>query len=58
MPDWIKKFALEDDGASAVEYAVLIALIISVCIIVISAIGLQINDGFNQFASTFAELKQ
>ena len=35
MQNLIKRFVREEEGATAVEYGVLIALIIAVCIIVI-----------------------
>lgn len=42
------KFVKEEEGATAVEYGVLIALIIAVCIIVIQVIGTKINDAFEK----------
>ena len=48
MKSLIKRFIGEDDGATAVEYGVLIALIIAVCIIVIAAIGREVNDAFSK----------
>ena len=41
-----KKLAAEEDGASAVEYAVLIALVISICIVVIVVIGNKTSNSF------------
>ena len=51
MKSLIKRFIGEDDGATAVEYGVLIALIIAVCIIVIAAIGREVNDAFSKVNS-------
>ena len=47
-------FAKQEDGATAVEYAVLIALIIAACIIVIWGIGKQVNDAFNKFNTAWS----
>ena len=41
------QFLREEEGATAVEYGVLIALIIAVCIITIDIIGDKINNAFN-----------
>jgi len=45
-------FLTEEDGATAVEYGVLIALIIAVCIIVIQALGSKINEAFQKVNGT------
>jgi len=42
------KFVKEEEGATAVEYGVLIALIIAVCIVVIEILGGKINDAFDK----------
>ena len=51
MKNLFMKFVREEEGATAVEYGVLIALIIAVCIIVIAAIGREINDAFSRVNS-------
>ena len=48
MQNLIKRFVREEEGATAVEYGVLIALIIAVCIIVIWGIGKQVNNAFDK----------
>lgn len=48
MQNLFKRFAREEEGATAVEYGVLIALIIAVCIIVIWGIGKQVNNAFDK----------
>jgi pilus assembly protein Flp/PilA len=40
------KLVRDEEGATAVEYGVLIALIIAVCIVVVQVIGTKINDAF------------
>ena len=41
-----------EDGPTAVEYAVMLALIIVVCISAISVLGSNANNTFNQSATT------
>ena len=41
-----------EDGPTAVEYAVMLALIIVVCIAAISALGSNAEGTFNKVAST------
>ena len=50
MKNIIKSFVREEEGATAVEYGVLIALIIAVCIIVIATIGEKVNMAFEKVA--------
>ena len=44
----VKKFLVSEDGPTAVEYAVMLALIIVVCIAAISTIGGAANSRFQQ----------
>lgn len=44
----IKKFLVSEDGPTAVEYAVMMALIIVVCITTITAIGNNANTKFGK----------
>lgn len=36
-----------DDGATMVEYGIMVALIAAVCILVVSAIGTKVSGAFN-----------
>ena len=45
-------FLRNEDGPTAVEYAVMLALIIVVCIAAISALGSNAQGTFNKVAST------
>ncbi len=45
--DSVKKFLVSEDGPTAVEYAVMLALIIVVCLAAISAVGTKANAKFN-----------
>jgi pilus assembly protein Flp/PilA len=42
----IKQFLVSEDGPTAVEYAVMLALIIVVCLTAIQAIGTNTNTTF------------
>jgi pilus assembly protein Flp/PilA len=53
MKQLIVNLARQDEGASAVEYAVLIAMIIAICIAVIAAIGTKTNGLYEILNTTF-----
>jgi pilus assembly protein Flp/PilA len=46
------EFLRTEDGPTAVEYAVMLALIIVVCIAAITAIGSNTNSTFSKVGST------
>ncbi len=43
----LHRFLVSEDGPTAVEYAVMLALIVIVCLTAISAIGTQASSTFN-----------
>ncbi len=45
-------FIKNEDGPTAVEYAVMLALIIVVCITAITTLGTNANNTFNSVGST------
>ena len=45
--DAVLRFLRNEDGPTAVEYAVMLALIIVVCITAITALGTNANNTFN-----------
>lgn len=47
----IKKFMVSEDGPTAVEYAVMLALIIVVCLAAVSAVGSNANAKFSKVSS-------
>jgi pilus assembly protein Flp/PilA len=47
----VKRFLVSEDGPTAVEYAVMLALIIVVCLTAIQTIGTNANSTFNSVAS-------
>ena len=44
----VKRFLVSEDGPTAVEYAVMLALIIIVCLTAVQAIGTSAQAKFNQ----------
>jgi pilus assembly protein Flp/PilA len=48
--DPVKRFLKAEDGPTAVEYAVMLALIIAVCIAAITTVGTNSNKVFNNAA--------
>jgi pilus assembly protein Flp/PilA len=46
MRQWIVEFLKREDGPTAVEYAVMLALIIVVCIAAITTLGQNANTTF------------
>jgi pilus assembly protein Flp/PilA len=47
----VQRFLVSEDGPTAVEYAVMLALIVIVCLTAIQAIGTNANVTFNSVAS-------
>ena len=47
----VRRFLKSEDGPTAVEYAVMLALIIIVCLTAITAVGTQAAAQFNNIAS-------
>jgi pilus assembly protein Flp/PilA len=45
------EFLKREDGPTAVEYAVMLALIIVVCIVSITSLGTNANKSFNRVAN-------
>lgn len=52
--DSARTFLKSEDGPTAVEYAVMLALIILVCIAAIKSVGTAANDQFNAAAAGLA----
>jgi pilus assembly protein Flp/PilA len=48
----VKNFLQREDGPTAVEYAVMLALIIVVCITAITALGSNANKTFTSVSNT------
>jgi pilus assembly protein Flp/PilA len=48
----VKNFLAKEDGPTAVEYAVMLALIIVVCITAITALGTNANKTFTSVSNS------
>ena len=48
----VQRFLVSEDGPTAVEYAVMLALIIIVCLTAISSLGTATSDQFQTIADT------
>jgi pilus assembly protein Flp/PilA len=51
---WMGAFVRREDGPTAVEYAVMLALIIVVCITAITTLGKNTNNTFTSVGNTVA----
>jgi pilus assembly protein Flp/PilA len=49
---FVRNFIAREDGPTAVEYAVMLALIIVVCITAITALGTNANATFSSVSNT------
>jgi len=47
FPKW-RSFLRDECGVSSIEYAILAAMIIAICVLVISLLGLQTRDLFDR----------
>ncbi len=52
LPNLVAEFLRAEDGPTAVEYAVMLALIIVVCIAAVTAIGTNANSTFSSVGSS------
>ena len=48
----LRRFIASEDGPTAVEYAVMLALIVVVCLVAISLIGTSASTTFNNVAKS------
>jgi len=51
----VQRFLVSEDGPTAVEYAVMLALIVIVCLTAIQAIGTNANTTFNSIANAIKD---
>jgi pilus assembly protein Flp/PilA len=49
-----KRFLRSEDGPTAVEYAVMLAFIIIVCIAIITTLGQSVSSSFNSANGAFS----
>jgi pilus assembly protein Flp/PilA len=51
----VQRFLVSEDGPTAVEYAVMLALIVIVCLTAIQSIGTNANATFNTIAAELGD---
>ena len=49
----LSDFCQEEDGATAVEYAIILVLIITVVIVTVGLLGEKTTGGYDKFNKTF-----
>ena len=54
LQTWVAEFVAKEDGPTAVEYAVMLALIIVVCLSAITTVGTNASATFSSVGSTIA----
>ena len=54
----VTKFLKSEDGPTAVEYAVMLALIVIVCLTAIQAIGSNASQAFNDIANDINDARE
>lgn len=57
MKNWalkVRKFLVAEDGPTAVEYAVMLALIVIVCLTAIQSVGSNAKTTFTNIANSLA----
>ncbi len=52
--DAVRKFVAAEDGPTAVEYAVMLALIVIVCLAAISSLGTATRDTFQNVTNAIS----
>ena len=48
----VQRFLVSEDGPTAVEYAVMLSLIVVVCLTAISAVGTNASSTFNKVSNS------
>jgi pilus assembly protein Flp/PilA len=48
----VRRFLVSEDGPTAVEYAVMLALIVVVCLTAISTVGTNASSTFNKVSNS------
>lgn len=55
ISEFVKALWKDEEGATAVEYGVLVALIIAACVVIIGALGDKIEDAFESVNTSLSE---
>jgi len=54
LAEKVQRFVVSDDGPTAVEYAIMLALIVIVCLVAIRQIGTNTNTTFENVSTELA----
>ncbi|WP_339771037.1 Flp family type IVb pilin [uncultured Pseudosulfitobacter sp.] len=52
---FLKRFARDEDGATAIEYGLFAALVAAVIVGTVAGLGIQINTGFTTVSTEFTD---
>jgi pilus assembly protein Flp/PilA len=50
----VQRFLVSDDGPTAVEYGVMLALIVAVCAVAVKSLGTQVSGTFSSVSSSLS----
>ncbi len=53
----VQRFLKSEDGPTAVEYAIMLALIVIVCLTAIQAVGTQASSAFSEIATDLEDAR-
>ena len=53
MLNQLKKFFRDEEGATAVEYGIIVAAIAAVIVVMVSTLGGQVEGGFKKVSDNF-----
>lgn len=48
----VRRFLVAEDGPTAVEYVIMLSLIVLVCLVAVDAVGTRTNTSFNNMAKS------
>ncbi|NOY43051.1 MAG: Flp family type IVb pilin [Planctomycetes bacterium] len=55
MKNFLRRLAADEDGPTSVEYAVMLAMIIVVCVVSVRAVGVALADNFDNSNTEMVE---
>lgn len=52
----VELFLRDEEGATAVEYSVMVALVAAAIVVIVFFVGLQVKEAFNKFCTSITNL--
>lgn len=52
----IERFYCDEEGATAVEYGIMVALVAAAIVVIVFFVGLQVKEAFNKVCTSIANL--